>query len=129
DRPVEDPERGLARWIVLADLVRELPRPAGHLPGVGRSRADAGRALGLELDADDLALPLAVPLELVDVREDVLGPALDLDRFVDRCHFSSSVVKVASSRITGRKRAATDEPRPRGHRATRRDRPQTAPRG
>src|SRR5205823_4631881 len=72
------------RRVMLGDLVREVARAAGNPPLVGRPRADACRALGLELDAHDLTLPLAVPFELVDVREHVLGSPVDLDRFADR---------------------------------------------
>src|SRR5204863_1677702 len=70
DRPVDDAERREARRVVRRDLVRELARAARNLPQVGGARAHPRRALGLLLDADDLALPLAMALEVGDVGED-----------------------------------------------------------
>ena len=68
---------------MLGDLVRHVLRPTGDLPLVRRPRPDPGRAFGLELRADDRALPLAVAVEPVDVREDLLGRTRDLDAVRD----------------------------------------------
>src|SRR5439155_26397496 len=45
DRPVETPERGLPRRVVLGDLVCDLLPAAGDASRVDRTRADAGRPL------------------------------------------------------------------------------------
>src|SRR5205085_4837300 len=78
------PTKGNApRWLVLGDLVCDVPRPTGDLALVGSTRADAGRPLGLDLYLDDGLLPLAMPVELIEVREHLLGRAVDLDTVND----------------------------------------------
>src|SRR5207244_9051031 len=85
-RAIETTERRLPGWVVLGDLVGDRLLATRDAAQVGGARADPCRALGLARDADDLRLPLAVTLEVVDVREDVLRAAVDLDALHDRAH-------------------------------------------
>src|SRR5438067_1777618 len=89
DRPhraVDAPERRLPGRLVLGDLVGHRLLAAGCAADVGGAAPNAGRALGLTLGADDLRLPLAVTLELVDVPEHLLRAARDLDALHDFGH-------------------------------------------
>src|SRR5579862_9948240 len=84
--PVRAAERGAAGRVVLGDLVRDALLAARDLAQVGGAAADTRRGRGVAGDADDRGLPLAVTLELVDVGEDVLGTAGDLNAFDDLGH-------------------------------------------
>ena len=44
------------------------------------------RPVALRLDVDDLFLPLPVALDVVEVREDILGLSVDLDALADWRH-------------------------------------------
>src|SRR5262249_48828816 len=81
--PAPPSERHLARRVVLSDLVGDRLCPARHAPDVGGPRPHPGRAVCLPLAADDLRLPFAVPLEVVQVGEHVLETARDLDAVRD----------------------------------------------
>src|SRR5712671_6069014 len=72
--------------IVRCDLVGDVAWAAGQLAFVCRAGADMRRALGLDVNADELFLPFAVLAEIVDVGEDVFGAAVDLDAVNDWCH-------------------------------------------
>src|SRR3954454_14088829 len=64
---------------VFGDLVGHLARSARDLARVGGARADADRPFRLEPGADQITLPLAVLVELVEVGEHVLLRTADLD--------------------------------------------------
>ena len=82
----QPPLVALDGWIVLDDLVRDLAHAAGHAALVGRAGADTRRPLGGRDDLDDLALPLAVTFERVEIGENFLRRLRDLDAFDDRRH-------------------------------------------
>src|SRR5262249_40950344 len=83
------------------DLVGELAWPARDIPQVGRPRPDSRWALRLSLAADDLALPLAVALEVVEVGKDVLRAALDLDGLANRRHRRDATAAALASSAAG----------------------------
>src|SRR5207247_9981305 len=63
----------------------------GLLAPVDGSRADPRRPVGLDPRADDVPLPLAVAVELVEVGEDLLRSAIDLDALPDHLALLLSV--------------------------------------
>src|SRR5262249_59656176 len=83
-RSVDAAECDLTRRVMLGDFEADVAFAAGHAAPVGRSRADARRAVGLDLCAHDVLLPLAVPTQVIDVGEDVFRPAVDLNAVDDR---------------------------------------------
>jgi hypothetical protein len=72
--------------IVRCDLVGDVAWAAGQLAFVCRTGADTRRAVGLDVNADDLFLSVAVLAEIVDVSEDDFGAAVDLDAVNDWRH-------------------------------------------
>src|SRR5207247_2014957 len=78
DRPVEAQEGSSAGRVVLGDLVGDPPAPSGNAARVDRTRPHPGRAVRLHLHALDLLLPLAVPAQVVEVREHLLRALRDL---------------------------------------------------
>ena len=64
---------------MLGDLVGHLPRAARHLAGVCRSSTDADWALAHDFAADQVLLPLGVPVEFVQVGEHLRLRTVDLD--------------------------------------------------
>ena len=87
---VDAAERAFARWVMLCDLVADVAWAAGHAAFVGGARTDPGWAVGFDLGAFDLLLPLAVPAEIIDVGEDLVRGAVDLDAVDDRGHLSGA---------------------------------------
>src|SRR5262249_31943031 len=86
-RAVDAAEGRAPRRIVLDDLVRRPVRPpAGYAAPVRRAGADTRRSLRLDFDCLDRLLPLAVPREVVDVREDVRLAAADFEARDDWRH-------------------------------------------
>ena len=57
--------------------------PTRHSACVCHARADADRSVGLHPCADDLVLPLAVPVEVVERCDDALRAPIDLDAVDD----------------------------------------------
>ena len=96
-RAVHPSERHLAGRVVLRDLVGDRLRPAWHAPDVGGSRPHPRRAIGLPFAAHDLRLPFAVPLEVVQIGEHILGTARDLDAVNDRRH--ARIVHLAAEEV------------------------------
>ena len=73
NRAVQPADGNAPGRVVFGDLCDELPRAARHPPHLDVARAHAGRPLRLLARTDDRLLPLAVPVERVDVGEDVSG--------------------------------------------------------
>src|SRR5436190_6917834 len=90
-RTVGAAKRHHAGRVVLGDLVADIALAAGHLAPVDGSRADPRRPVGLDPRADDVPLPLAVAVELVEVGEDLLRSAIDLDALPDHLALLLSV--------------------------------------
>jgi hypothetical protein len=90
DGSVDASKRAPARRVMLGDLVADVACTAGQAAFVGRACTDPRRAVGLDLDTDDLLLPFAVLAQIIEIREDVFGTAVDLDAVNDRCHSLSS---------------------------------------
>src|SRR5439155_6746301 len=86
DRSVEHPERRLPRRVVLGDLVGHRAVASRHAPCFLHTRADPERSVVLGLHGDDLFLPFAMAFDVVEVREHLLGPSVDLDALADRRH-------------------------------------------
>ena len=76
-------ERGLARGIVLCDLVWDVSRPSGNIAALYHSRTYAHGAVSLDSCAHKRALPLVVSVNLIEVGEDLVGRAVDLDAVLD----------------------------------------------
>ena len=77
DRAVDASKRALVWGVVLGDLIADLAGAAGQSAFVCGAAAEPGRSFGVDLDAHDLLLPLAVLGQVLVVREDVymLAPA------------------------------------------------------
>src|SRR5436190_2384605 len=94
DRPhrtVRAVKRDQPGRVVLRHLVADVALAAGHLAPVDGSRADPCRPVGLDPRADDVPLPLAVAVELVEVGENLLRSAIDLDALPDHLALLLSV--------------------------------------
>src|SRR5262249_17491938 len=109
DRPhraVEAPEGERLRRVVLGDLVGHRHLPPAHAENPGRTRADLRRALGVDLPppprlrAPARSLPLAGACRVVEVGEDVLGAAVDLDRARGSSHQVVAASEVSASAAT-----------------------------
>jgi hypothetical protein len=68
---------------VLVDLERDVTVATRHSARACHARADADRSVGLHPCADDLVLPPAVPVEVLDRCDDALRPPIDLDAVDD----------------------------------------------
>jgi hypothetical protein len=97
DRAVDTPKRAPPRGVVLGDLVADIACAAGESACVCCAAADLRRAVGFDADAHDLLLPLAVLGQLVEIREDVLGFAVDLDAVDDRRHLRALLTDVGGT--------------------------------
>jgi hypothetical protein len=75
---------------VLCDLVGDIACATGQPAFVCRTAADTRRAVGFDVRADDLLLPLRVLAQFIDIREDLFRPAVDLDALNDRRHMGLS---------------------------------------
>ena len=64
--------------------------PTRHSACVCHARADADRSVGLPPCADDLVLPLAVPVEVVDKCDDAPPAPIDLGAVDDGIYAPSS---------------------------------------
>src|SRR5947207_3088492 len=69
NRALETARDEAARRIVFDNLRRELSRSAGHTSQLDVTRPDARRTRGLLARADDRVLPLAMSIELLDIRK------------------------------------------------------------
>ena len=85
-RPVMPSERVSVGWIVFGDFVAGVALATTGSADLSYPRPNPDRALGEDRGVDDLGLPLAVSLELLEVRERILGPAVDLDAVSDHAH-------------------------------------------
>ena len=97
DRAVEASKRALVWGVVLGDLVADLAGAAGQPAFVCCAAADAGRSVGLDLDAHDLLLPLAVLGQVLVIRKHVCGLAVDLDAVDDRRHLRTLLTDVGGA--------------------------------
>src|SRR6266850_6662787 len=85
--PVQNTERGLSRRVVLSDLIGHRAVAARHPPGLPNALADSHRLVAFRLHVDDLFLPLAVALDVVEIREHLVGPSVDLDALGNGSHW------------------------------------------
>src|SRR5437868_10458465 len=84
---VQTLEGRLPRWIVLGDLVADLLLTAArNAADIRCARADPCRAIRIHLAADERGLPFVVASEVIEVGEDLLGTARDLDAVNDCAH-------------------------------------------
>ena len=97
DRAVDTSKRALVRGVVLGDLVADIAGAAGQPAFVRGAAADPSRSVGLDVDAHDLLLPLAVLGQVLVVREDVCGLAVDLDAVDDRRHLRALLTGVGGA--------------------------------
>src|SRR5262249_26502771 len=75
---------GSPAWgFVLGDLVRNVSYPASNLAPLEHARAHPRGAVRLDLCAHERRLPLAVPVQLIEVGEHCLGGAVDFDAVLD----------------------------------------------
>jgi len=90
NRAVDTAKRALVGRVVLGDLVADIACAAGQPPFVRCAAADLRWSVGLDVDAHYLLLPLAVLGQVLVIREDVFGAAVDLDAVDDRRHLRAS---------------------------------------
>ena len=83
---------------MLGDLVADIACAAGQPTFVCGAAADPRRAVGFDVHAHDLLLPLAMLGQVLEIREDVFGFAVDLDAVDDRRHLRALLTDVGGGK-------------------------------